>query len=268
VSTAVSPFTAAQPALRKPGGAKATAFGDAVQVCWKATKGALAYEVRKRLKGQNSGRLFPSDAATHEYFEGDGETDGFGHVEYVPASQTCHVDQGQIVGFLRPLGLSDPKSFQYGVRVLSLNSNNTIGISQTEVVDAAEQQEFQVSTTIYSGVVPVGVAGSNLVNGVDYVDVPFEGEPGVIGVNAALDTNPNLGALPDVDFVLLEDTDGDGDCAAGCNQIASSGNFGPNEFLSVVIVPGRTYVYRVVGFANAGTLFTIKSDQFIAAVAP
>ncbi|MGH9509652.1 MAG: M36 family metallopeptidase, partial [Terriglobales bacterium] len=67
ISTAVSSFTDAQPSLPRPKGVKATVFSDAVQVSWKPVSGALAYQIVKRRKGQTSGRLFPSDPATHTY---------------------------------------------------------------------------------------------------------------------------------------------------------------------------------------------------------
>ncbi|MBI2956963.1 MAG: hypothetical protein HYY26_06610 [Acidobacteria bacterium] len=258
ISTTVSAFTVAQPALPRPKGVKATVFGDSVQVCWKATAGALGYEIRKRRKGQTSGRLFPSDPLTHEYSEGDATSDGFGHVDYVPASQTCYVDRGQIVGLFRPRGLDDPKGFQYGLRTLNLNPNNTIGVSNTEVVDANTAEEVLVDTEFFSGVVPIGTLGLNLVEGVDHEDVEFVGTPGVFGVEGTLTVETDLGVLPDLDFRLFE-VGPDGELT----QLDSSGNFGPNEFVAAAIVPGRTYLYRVEGFANGPTTFQIKSDQFI-----
>ena len=256
VSTAVSSFTGSQPRLGAPKGVKATVFGDGVQVCWKPVTGALAYEVRKRRKGQTSGLLYASDPATHEYTEGDATTDGFGHVDYT--SSTCLVDRGQIVGFLDARGIPNAKDFQYGVRTLNLNPNNTIGVSETAFVDANTAEQVLVDTQFYDGVVPVGSLGLNLANGVDYVDVPFTAKAGAYGVEGTLSVDTSLGVFPDVDFYLYE-VQSDG----SLREVDNSGNPGPNEQVSGVIMPGRNYIYRVVGFANVATNFHIKSDQFI-----
>jgi hypothetical protein len=46
------------------------------------------------------------------------------------------------------------------------------------------------------------------------------------------------------------------------NVLDSSGNFIDPEEVSATIVPGKTYIYRVIGYANAPTQFTITSTQF------
>jgi hypothetical protein len=74
------------------------------------------------------------------------------------------------------------------------------------------------------------------------------------GVDGALDASPaSLGALPDMDFQLLDDQD---------NVLSSSGNLGPKEFVSAAITPGRTYRYRVVGYVSGPTQFVITSKQY------
>ncbi len=263
ISTAVSPFAVSQPALARPKGVKATALADSVQVCWKPVAGALGYEIRKRPKGQTSGRLYPSDPAMHEYSDGDAATDGFGHVDYTGASATCYEDRGQIVGFLRARGLPNPKGFQYGVRTLNLNSNNTIGVSDTAIVDANDAEQVVVVTDIFTGIVPIGTAGLNLVPGVDHVDVEFTAREGAFGIEAALTADTDLVVLPDLDFFFYEVGPG-----GELTELDNSGNPGPNEFVAATVVPGRRYIYRVVGFANGPTTFTIKSDQFIVQTAP
>jgi hypothetical protein len=110
-------------------------------------------------------------------------------------------------------------------------------------------------TDTYNGTVLIGSAGNNLVNGVDYVDVPFVAKPNSFSVQGKLDAAPlSLVAYPDFDFELRDDQG---------NVLASSGNLGPKEEVGGGIIPGRTYVYRVVGFANAPSQFTITSSQFI-----
>jgi hypothetical protein len=57
-----------------------------------------------------------------------------------------------------------------------------------------------------------------------------------------------------MDFELLDDQG---------HVLQTSGNLGPNESVGGSIVPGRTYVYRVVGYGNGPAQFTITSEQFI-----
>jgi hypothetical protein len=119
----------------------------------------------------------------------------------------------------------------------------------------AVQRDFTIVTDTYNGTVLIGSAGNNLVNGVDYVDVPFVAKPNSFSVQGKLDAAPlSLVAYPDFDFELRDDQG---------NVLASSGNLGPKEEVGGGIIPGRTYVYRVVGFANAPSQFTITSSQFI-----
>jgi len=230
-----------------------------VQISWKPVSGALAYQVVKRHKGPASGRLYPLDTNTHAYTDGDAESDGSGHVEYVPASLTGYVDRGQIVGFLKARGLPNPSGFQYAVRTVSLNANNAVGVSDVEFVDANTSESTRLDTTVYEGLVPVGTLGLNAAEGVDHVDIPFVGKEGVFGVEGTLTVGPvDLVFLPDLDLFLYE---------VGPNgelmQLDSDGILGSNEKVSAAILPGRSYMYRIVGFANAGTTYRLQSDQFI-----
>lgn len=118
--------------------------------------------------------------------------------------------------------------------------------------DGGGQQEHIVTsqTETYNGVILYpGVELRDAVAGVGYVDVPFTAKPGSFGVTGRLTTTTPA----DLDFKLL-DSDG--------NELASSGNFIDAEEVSGVIVPGRTYIYRVLGYANGPTQFTITSTQF------
>ncbi|HVG22192.1 MAG TPA: hypothetical protein VNI02_24360, partial [Blastocatellia bacterium] len=118
-----------------------------------------------------------------------------------------------------------------------------------------QERDFTTVTDTYNGTIVIGSAGNNLVSGVDYVDVPFVAKPNSFSVQGQLDATPlSLVALPDLDFELRDDQG---------NVLATSGNLGPKEEVGGGLIPGKTYVYRVVGFANAPTQFTIKSSQFI-----
>jgi hypothetical protein len=116
---------------------------------------------------------------------------------------------------------------------------------------------FSSQTDTLTGIVVVGSAGSVLVDGVDYVDIPFVAKPNSFGVDGSMDTFPvSAGALPDLDLQLLDDQD---------RVLSSSGNLGPKEFVSGAMTPGKTYRYRVTGFVNGPTQVNIASKQYFPA---
>lgn len=121
----------------------------------------------------------------------------------------------------------------------------------------ATDVRFSSQTETLSGIVLAPSAGSELVNGVDYVDIPFVAKPNSFGVDGTMDTFPvSAGALPDLDLQLLDDQD---------HVLSSSGNLGPHEFVSGAMTPGKTYRYRVTGFANTPTQVNIVSKQYFPA---
>ncbi|MDQ3799677.1 MAG: M36 family metallopeptidase, partial [Acidobacteriota bacterium] len=112
-----------------------------------------------------------------------------------------------------------------------------------------QEHTITTSTDTYNGIIVLGAAGQNLVSGVDYVDVPFVAKEGSFGVTGVLSST-----IPcDLDF-QLRDSSG--------NVLATSGNIDANEEVSGLIQPGRTYIYRVVGFGNGPTPFKIVSTQY------
>src|SRR2546430_936248 len=91
---------------------------------------------------------------------------------------------------------------------------------------------FSSQTETLSGIVVAPSGGSELVNGVDYVDIPFVAKPNSFGVDGTMDTFPvSAGALPDLDLSLLDDQD---------RVLSSSGNLGPHGFVSGGRAPGQT----------------------------
>jgi len=87
--------------------------------------------------------------------------------------------------------------------------------------------------------------------------VPFVAKPNSFGVDGAMDSSPvSAGVLPDLDLALLDDHG---------NVLSSSGNFGPKEFVSGAITPGKTYRYHVTGFISGPTQFKITSTQYFPA---
>jgi minor extracellular serine protease Vpr len=101
-----------------------------------------------------------------------------------------------------------------------------------------------------------------------YVDVPFQVGPASLAIDATLDFQsthiadiPGVGtlAVPDLDF-LLYDPDG--------NEIGRSSNGGAPEQIGVGVTRPGTYVYRVYGWLNPPTDFTITSTQLLGGVPP
>jgi hypothetical protein len=128
--------------------------------------------------------------------------------------------------------------------------------SQTGDGDGGGAATFRPVTKVtddYTGTLIVGAGGNNLVSGVDYVDVPFVAKAGSFGVVGVSESSPvNGGVAPDYDLQLLDDQG---------RVLSYSGNLGPNEQVGAAIVPGKTYVYRVIGYASGPTQFVIHSTQ-------
>ena len=118
--------------------------------------------------------------------------------------------------------------------------------------DGGGRVEASLSSTTetFTGLIVLGSAGQALLGGVDYVDVPFVAKEGSFGVRGSLTTVP----FGDVDFELRDDRG---------NVLATSGNLGPDEEVSGTIIPGRTYIYRIVGYGNGPSQYTITSEQYI-----
>jgi hypothetical protein len=122
---------------------------------------------------------------------------------------------------------------------------------------APADQRFATQTDVLTGIVAGGSGGTQVANGVDYVDIPFVAKANSFGVDGAMDTSPlSAGALPDLDLQLV-DSEG--------RVLSSSGNLGPKEFVSAAITPGETYIYRVVGYVSGPTQVNISSKQYFPA---
>jgi subtilisin family serine protease len=125
-------------------------------------------------------------------------------------------------------------------------------------------------TETFTGTVLAGDAGVQRDNdvyaasGVTYVDVPVEVDAATLKLEATLSWGytdvPEAGVgLPDMDFLLF-DPNG--------NQIDDSGNSsGPEHVSADTTIPG-TYTYRVYGWANGPTDFTIESTKLKGGAAP
>lgn len=165
----------------------------------------------------------------------------------------------------RHLKFSNPQSrmFTFNAIVNGRVRTTTVAANGSQAGDGAgtriapADERFTSQTDVLSGIVVVGSAGLNRANGVDYVDIPFVAKANSFGVDGAMDTFPvSAGALPDLDL-QLRDSEG--------HILSTSGNLGPKEFVSAAITPGKTYIYRVVGYVNGPTQVNITSKQFFPA---
>ncbi|MFS8086365.1 MAG: hypothetical protein ACMG6H_12105, partial [Acidobacteriota bacterium] len=109
----------------------------------------------------------------------------------------------------------------------------------------------------FSGIMPAGDAGQQLVSGVTYIDVPFTVNPGTYRIDARLDYTAQ--AVEDMDFYLY------GPDGKEVTHSAISG--GPEQFSTIVSQTG-TYKYRIVGFANGPVQYTIAGSLFSGPAAP
>ncbi|HVQ38631.1 MAG TPA: S8 family serine peptidase, partial [Pyrinomonadaceae bacterium] len=110
--------------------------------------------------------------------------------------------------------------------------------------------------------------GDYVASDVTYVDVPVQVGVAALGLDATLEFSsthiadiPGVGTLgiPDLDF-LLYDPDG--------TEIGRSGNGGGPEHIAAAATRPGTYVYRVYGWLNPPTDFTITSKQLLGGAPP
>jgi hypothetical protein len=162
----------------------------------------------------------------------------------------------------RRLKFSNPQArmFTFNAIVTARVRTATVAANGSQPGDGAgvgippADERFTSQTDVLSGIILGGSGGLNRVNGVDYVDIPFVAKANSFGVDGAMDTYPiSVGPLPDLDL-QLRDSEG--------HILSTSGNFGPKEYVSGAITPGKTYIYRVVGFANGPTQVNISSKQY------
>jgi hypothetical protein len=110
--------------------------------------------------------------------------------------------------------------------------------------------------------------GDYVASDVTYVDVPVQVGMATLGLDATLEFSsthvadiPGVGTLgiPDLDFLLF-DPDG--------SEIGRSGNGGGPEHIAAAVTRPGTYVYRVYGWLNPPTDFTITSKQLLGGAPP
>jgi hypothetical protein len=118
----------------------------------------------------------------------------------------------------------------------------------------------------YTGTVLAGDAGTQrdqglfVASGVTYEDVQFPVSPAALKIDATLNFDDPTGAgVTDLDLLLL-DPDG--------NEVGSSAAAGGPEHISAAVNRGGTYTYRVIGWSNGPTDFTLASVQSLGGAPP
>ncbi|HKR59057.1 MAG TPA: S8 family serine peptidase, partial [Pyrinomonadaceae bacterium] len=172
---------------------------------------------------------------------------------------------------------SESKEFQWYVVARRSNSSETLRVPMYWKANPTVPSEglASIDTQTYTGTVLASDGGVQrdqledyVASDITYVDVPFEVGVSALGIDASLDFNsthiadiPGVGTLgvPDLDF-LLYDADG--------VEIGRSGNGGGPERITAAVTRPGTYTYRVYGWLNPPTDFTITSRQLLGAVPP
>jgi len=187
----------------------------------------------------------------------NGGTGQSGDIARFRFDQSLDVDK---TSALRYLKFDNPngKLFTFTARINGYEAGvSSTGRGETPTFDTSEPKEQSVvyhNIEEHTGVILIGAADEALVDGVDYVDIPFTALPSASSVVATLSADVEVVAVPDLDFELLD---------AEGNIMASSGNLGSNEQVGGGIVPGETYRVRVNGWANGPTSYRVVIDQFV-----
>jgi minor extracellular serine protease Vpr len=172
---------------------------------------------------------------------------------------------------------SAPKEVQWYVVARRANSSETLRVPMFWRANPSVPAggSGSTATETYTGTVLASDGGLQrdilkdyVAADVTYVDVPFVVGPATVGIDASLDFTsvhiadiPSVGTLgvPDLDFILY-DPDG--------LEIARSANGGGPEHLTSSVTKSGTYTYRVYGWLNPPTDFTITSTQLLGGTPP
>lgn len=224
------------------------------------------------------GGTYNLSTANNRYFDVDGIT-----ASVSPSSVT--VPANGSVTFTATVSLDGDKvrdtatkELQWYVVARRAGSSETLRMpmywraTQTAPADgiASSTTDTYTGTVLASdGGVQRDVLQDFIASDVTYTDVKFEVGPATIGLDATLEfltvhiaDVPEAGlslGFPDLDFMLY-DPDG--------KQIGNSGNGGGPEHIAVPINRPGTYTYRVYGWLNPPTDFTITSKQLLGATPP
>lgn len=160
ISTQVSSFAESQGKPATPIAVAEPASSSSVRVSWQPVANAFAYEILKREIGKENQRQNPP-VAERAYFDGDGQTDGYLHVDYVNGTQSSYVDNGPIISGTVRRGLSNPASYEYVVRALARNPNKQVGVSDQSAAASIPTAVLDVTSNIQARIIDGSVSFAN-----------------------------------------------------------------------------------------------------------
>jgi minor extracellular serine protease Vpr len=224
------------------------------------------------------GGTYNLSTANNRYFDLNGIT-----ASVSPSSVT--VPAGGTVTFTATVTLdgdkvrdtSEPKQLQWYVVARRAGSSETLRMPMYLRANPTEPADQIASSTTdtFTGTVAAGDAGvqrdylgAYVASGITYQDVQFQVGAATLKIDATLEFDsthiadvPGVGTLgvPDLDFMLY-DPDG--------NEIQHSSNGGGPERITASVSRAGTYTYRVYGWVNASTNYTITSTQLLAGAPP
>lgn len=154
---------------------------------------------------------------------------------------------------------STPKQFQWYVVARRAGSNESLRMPMyLKALPTVPGSAAGSQTESFTGTVTAGDTGLQLAEGVTYVDQQVEVSAATLKIDATLDF-PTDDGVADLDLFLYDPSG---------NEVASSANAGGPEALSANIAGGGTYVYRIVGWSNTLTGYTLSSTQSVGGAPP
>jgi subtilisin family serine protease len=154
---------------------------------------------------------------------------------------------------------SAPKQFQWYVVARRAGNSETLRMPMyLRALPTVPGGSAASETETITGSVIAGDTGAQAAEGVTFTNHTFNVSPATLKIDATLDFPTEDGAT-DLDFYLYD---------ASGNEVASSTNAGGPESLSANVAGGGQYVYRVVGWSNGPTSYTITSTQQLGGAPP
>jgi len=224
------------------------------------------------------GGTYNLSTANNRYFNVNGITASVssGQVS-VPANGTATFTATVTLDGDKVRDASAPKELQWYVVAKRSGSAETLRMPMywranptvpAEGIASSSTETFTGTVLASDGGLQRDFLGDYVAADITYVDVPFEVGASSLGIDATLDffsvhiaDVPGVASLgfPDLDFMLFD---------AEGNQIGNSGNGGGPEHIAAPVTRPGTYTYRVYGWLNPPTDFTITSTQLLGGVPP
>ncbi|HEY0380458.1 MAG TPA: S8 family serine peptidase [Pyrinomonadaceae bacterium] len=206
------------------------------------------------------GGTYNLSTANNRFFELDGASASVSPSSVdVPAGGSVTFTAAVTIDGDKVRDTSEPKQFQWYVVAKRAGSTETLRMPlYLRTLPTVPAGAAAAQTETFTGTVLAGDTGVQTAEGVTYVDQPFNVTAATLKIDATLDF-PTDDGVSDLDLYLYD---------ANGNEVASSANAGGPESLSANVAGGGTYVYRVVGWSNAATAYTLTSTQSLGGAPP